>query len=85
MVKLSLILSLTLWTSATVAQIPASISAQATSPEFEVATIKPAPPDTKANQYIVMQGNDGWALGSGRRFGAAANRQLNAPSPRLLY
>lgn len=57
MVKIKLILSLTLLTSAAVAQSPAPTPAQP-SPAFEVATIKPAPPDTKASQYIVMQGND---------------------------
>lgn len=62
MVKISLILSLTLLMSAVVAQSPAPSPAQASpaqaSPAFEVATIKPVPPDTRASQYIVMQGKD---------------------------
>jgi uncharacterized protein (TIGR03435 family) len=52
MLKMSLILSLALLTSGFVAQSPAP------SPAFEVATIKPVPPDTKAGRYILMQGKD---------------------------
>jgi uncharacterized protein (TIGR03435 family) len=54
----SLIVGLALLTSGVLAQAPASNSAQPSSPAFEVATIKPVPPDTKAGRYIIMQGNN---------------------------
>lgn len=62
MVKTSLILGLILWTTGAVAQMPASSAARDTSqvaaPAFEVATIKPVPPNTKAGRYIIMQGQN---------------------------
>lgn len=58
MVKTSLILCMALCASGISAQSPGSSPAQAASLAFEVATIKPVPPDTKSGRYIIMQGKD---------------------------
>jgi uncharacterized protein (TIGR03435 family) len=58
MVKTSLILALAFWLPGAPAQTPSPVPAQAPAPGFEVATIKPVPPDAKAGRYIIMQGKN---------------------------
>jgi uncharacterized protein (TIGR03435 family) len=55
-VKEILIASLLISVCAARAQAPAA--AQNSAPTFEVATIKPTPPDAKAGRYITMQGTN---------------------------